>query len=164
MGSTLTVDNIVGATTAANVKLPAGSIVQVAQDKVAGNVSASGSGYNDTGLSINFTPKFASSILELSLMGGRHYIQAVGQQLDVRIHDASNNPVGNITNQRLSSHYTNSGTSLHLGNYAGYLQIPATNTSARTYKVAFDPGGGTTTFFNNGSLFEVYFIIREIAQ
>ena len=29
MGSTLTVDNIVGATTAANVKFPAGSVVQV---------------------------------------------------------------------------------------------------------------------------------------
>ena len=29
MGSTLTVDNIVGATTAGNVKLPAGCIVQV---------------------------------------------------------------------------------------------------------------------------------------
>ena len=28
MGSTLTVDNIVGATTAANVKLPAGTILQ----------------------------------------------------------------------------------------------------------------------------------------
>ena len=74
MGSTLTVDNIVGATTAANVKLPAGSIVQVATDKVAGDVSSSGTSYVDTGLSIAFTPKFASSILELSLMGGRHYI------------------------------------------------------------------------------------------
>ena len=31
MGSTLTVDNIVGATTAANVKMPAGHVVQVVQ-------------------------------------------------------------------------------------------------------------------------------------
>ena len=164
MSSTLTVDNIVGATTAANVKLPAGCIVQVATDKVAGNVSGTGTSYLDTGLSIAFTPKFASSILELSVMGGRHYIAASGQQLDVRINDSSNNAVGNVTNQRMSSHYTNGATSVHFGNYAGYFTIPATNTSARTYKVVYSPGGSTTSYFNNGSVFEAYFVIREIAQ
>ena len=162
--STLSVDTIQGQTTAANVKLPAGSIVQVATDKVAGNVSSTGTSYVDSGLSIAFTPKFASSILELSLMGGRLYIQAVGQQLDVRVRDGSGASVGNITDQRMSSHYTNSGTSLHFGNYAGYFTIPATNTSARTYKVTYSAGGSTAAFFNNGSVFEVYFVIREIAQ
>ena len=162
--STLSVDTIQGQTAAANVKLPAGSIVQVATDKVAGNVSSTGTSYVDSGLSIAFTPKFASSILELSLMGGRLYIQAVGQQLDVRVRDGSGASVGNITDQRMSSHYTNSGTSLHFGNYAGYFTIPATNTSARTYKVTYSAGGSTAAFFNNGSVFEVYFVIREIAQ
>jgi len=162
MGSTLTVDNIVGATTAANVKLPAGSIVQVAQDKVAGDVSGTGTSYTDTGLSIAFTPKFASSVLELCVLGGRSYIQAT-QQLDVRINDSSNNAVGTLTNQRMSSHYTNSGTSLHFGNYCGYLQIPASNTSARTYKVVFSAGGSTAAYFNNGAVFECYFVIREIS-
>ena len=163
MGSTLIVDNIQGATTAANVKLPAGSIVQVATSKITGNVSATGTSYSDTGLSIAFTPKFASSILELSLMGGRHYIQAT-QQLDVRVDDGSGNVVGNVANQRFTSFYSNSGTSLHFGNYAGYFTIPATNTNARTYKVQFSSGGSTASWFNNGAVFECYFIIREIAQ
>ena len=164
MASTISVDTIQGSTTAANVKLPSGSIVQVATDKVAGNISSSGTSYVDSGLSIVFTPKFASSILELSVMGGRHYIATSGQQLDVRIRDGSGNSVGNITDQRMSSHYNNGATSMHLGNYAGYFTIPATNTSARTYKVMYAAGGSTTTYFNNGSVFEVYFIIREISQ
>ena len=160
--STLSVDTITGQTTAANVKLPAGSILQVATSKIAGNVSASGTGYTDTGLSIAFTPKFASSILELSLMGGRHYIESA-QQLDVKVVDGSGASVGNVANQRFSSHYTNSGTSMHFGNYAGYFTIPATNTNARTYKVQFSSGGSTASWFNNGAVFECYFIIREIS-
>ncbi len=43
MGSTLTVDNIVGATTAANVKFPAGSIVQAVQYHRAGSLGSIGS-------------------------------------------------------------------------------------------------------------------------
>ena len=65
MASTLTVDNIVGATTAANVKLPAGGILQVVSYGV-------GSGYTNS-LEVNITsgnmfigggtitPKYATS-------------------------------------------------------------------------------------------------------
>jgi len=45
MGSTLTVDNIVGATTAANVKLPAGTVLQTQTFQ----------GYNGDGTHTNLT-------------------------------------------------------------------------------------------------------------
>ena len=62
MASTLTVDNIVGATTAANVKLPAGHVVQV--QSVASSAQLTLSSTNTwlaTGIQVNITPKFSTS-------------------------------------------------------------------------------------------------------
>ena len=61
MGSTLTVDNIVGATTAANVKLPAGCILQVLEGSFDTQTNIASSSYTDTSLTVTITPKFASS-------------------------------------------------------------------------------------------------------
>jgi hypothetical protein len=72
MASTLTVDNIVGATTAANVKLPADYILQVKHGilTAASFTTQSASFTNITGLSVNITPKFATSkiLITLNLM------------------------------------------------------------------------------------------------
>ena len=66
MGSTLTVDNIVGATTAANVKMPAGSVLQTVT-KTFGDqttVTSSGTTYTDvTNGTIAITPKFNNSLI-----------------------------------------------------------------------------------------------------
>ena len=64
MGSTLTVDNIVGATTAANVKTPAGTILQTVTKSFSTSTSATSSGttYTDvTDGSITITPKYNNS-------------------------------------------------------------------------------------------------------
>jgi len=60
MASTLTVDNIVGATTAANVKLPAGHVVQVQSVTKTDTQSISGTTATDV-LTVTISPKFASS-------------------------------------------------------------------------------------------------------
>ena len=64
MGSTLAVDTIVGATTAANVKMPAGAILQTVT-KTFGDqtsVTSSGTTYTDvTNGTITITPKFNNS-------------------------------------------------------------------------------------------------------
>ena len=61
MASTLTVDNIVGATAAANVKMPAGAILQTVirdfTDQTA--ITSSGTTYTDlTNGTITITPKY----------------------------------------------------------------------------------------------------------
>ncbi len=64
MASTLTVDNIVGATTAANVKLPAGAILQTVTKTFGDQTSVTDSGttYTDvTNGTITITPKFNNS-------------------------------------------------------------------------------------------------------
>ena len=77
MASTLTVDNIVGATTAANVKLPAGGMVNYALAEYS-VVSATGTqsyvstSYTDiTGVTISYTPKYSGSkcLINFNLYG-----------------------------------------------------------------------------------------------
>ena len=75
MGSTLTVDNIVGATTAANVKLPAGCVVQTVQfhrrgqqdgSAVSSLASMTTSTYVDV-MSKSITTKFANSLIYVAM-------------------------------------------------------------------------------------------------
>jgi len=61
MGSTLTVDNIVGATTAANVKMPAGHIIQFVNVTSTTLHNHSSTSFTDTGFDATITPKYATS-------------------------------------------------------------------------------------------------------
>ena len=64
MGSTLTVDNIVGATTAANVKLPEGSVVGYKTVTAATSTQFNTNTYTlVTGMQIAYAPKFSTSKL-----------------------------------------------------------------------------------------------------
>ena len=80
MGSTLIVDEIQGATTAANVKFPAGSVVQVVQG-TAGELSNQNAA-NITLINVSFNPKFSGSKFYVDFMipnltGGQgNYFQA----------------------------------------------------------------------------------------
>ena len=68
MGSTLTVDNIVGATTAANVKLPAGSILQTITSVSHGSaITSASTSLVGTGQTATITPKYNNSIIMLYL-------------------------------------------------------------------------------------------------
>ena len=60
--STLSVDTITGQTTAANVKMPAGAVMQVVSTQLNTRFTRSGSSEADiTGLAVTITPKFNTS-------------------------------------------------------------------------------------------------------
>jgi hypothetical protein len=62
MGSTLIVDEIQGATTAANVKLPAGSVLQVVNGPANGaRLSSTSTSYTNTPITATITPKYNTS-------------------------------------------------------------------------------------------------------
>ena len=77
--STLTVDNIVGATTAANVKLPAGSVLQTQTfqgyngDGTHTNFSVSSTTLDATGCAVSITPKYSSSKILVTFHGQGFY-------------------------------------------------------------------------------------------
>ncbi len=73
MASTLTVDNIVGATTANTVHVP-GHIIQVTRSVITSNVQATSSTYLNVGHSLVITPKFSNSLILLqNSAAGWHY-------------------------------------------------------------------------------------------
>ena len=71
MGSTLTVDNIQGATTAGTVKMPAGHIIQTVMATTQTTTESGANGYVDTGFSATITPQFnTSKVLVIHSAGG----------------------------------------------------------------------------------------------
>tara|TARA_B100001057_G_scaffold381721_1_gene387640 strand:- start:3834 stop:4418 length:585 start_codon:yes stop_codon:yes gene_type:complete len=72
MTSTLTVDNIVGATTSSTVKIP-GHVIQVVNGKLTGQVAVTGNNTGgaayivDIGLNATITPRFANSRIKIDV-------------------------------------------------------------------------------------------------
>ena len=69
MASTLTVDNIVGATTAANVKLPAGAVLQTKQTILSTAESITSTSFANSSLTVNITPKYSTSKIRVTVLG-----------------------------------------------------------------------------------------------
>ena len=135
MGSTLTVDNIVGATTAANVKLPAGAVVQVQKVGHSGNTNTTGSSYVDTGLTGSITPKFSNSLILITVSANVSTAGANSQENAVRLYRSAPTTATIQEIQRAMLLYGASGGD-HQGTYhAGVTMFdtPAT-TSTCTYK------------------------------
>ena len=165
--STLSVDTIQGQTTAGNVKLPAGYVIQTQYAQSMTQVSTtttSISSPTETGMNVTITPKYSSSkillMISASMRGdGTAYVNALikrnttlidllgGSQSDDGVMDYAHNVTGG------RSHFQ-------------FLDSPAT-TSAITYKFCFSRygGSGTAYFNNNGSnLSFSSFVAMEIAQ
>jgi hypothetical protein len=164
MGSTLTVDNIVGATTAANVKLPAGTILQTVTKDFSEqtSVTSSGTTYTDlTNGTITITPKFNNSkiliipnITILQQLSSSTYIY-----FGVRCLRGSSTVLGPTLNTDSNGSYDygvgygNSGTrQFDMRVTAHHIDTPAT-TSATTYKfqVINYAAGRTTTVNHTGA-------------
>ena len=140
MASTLTVDNIVGATTAANVKLPAGCVLQVLSTTKTDTFTTSSAGPIDiTGLSVSITPKYATSkilvMFDVHIVG---YDAGTGLRLlrgstNLALGDASGSrarmtAIGFYSNGVSPNAYSGGQTSM------SFLDSPST-TSATTYKL-----------------------------
>ena len=164
MGSTLTVDNIVGATTAANVKLPAGCILQTVQTAKTDTFTAGqNTAFADiTGLSVTITPKYNNSKIMIwtSLTGEIQnntycaHFRLMRDSTAIGIGDANGSaPRGSF---HLDS-YASGGSLAMITASFHFMDSPAT-TSATTYKVQVQvPNNAGNTYIgrnhsdNNGS-------------
>ena len=81
--STLKVDTIQGKTTAGTVAMPAGMIIQMQTATTDGDTSytSSATSFTDQGLSVNITPKFATSKIQVIV----NCCIGIGQQTNARI-------------------------------------------------------------------------------
>tara|TARA_R110001592_G_C12754329_1_gene712280 strand:+ start:43 stop:579 length:537 start_codon:yes stop_codon:yes gene_type:complete len=148
MGSTLTVDNIVGATTAANVKLPAGSILQTQTfqgqngDGTHTNFSVSSTSYGATAAAVSITPKYSSSkILVTFHAQGFYQNGTVANAIKLALYKSAAGgsfaAVSGLNAGQVSRHigYMNhaNSTTLHQASFQ-HLDSPAT-TNALIYKI-----------------------------
>ena len=137
MGSTLTVDNIVGATTAANVKLPAGSILQtLSTTKIDDHFQSATTSFVDvTGVTLTITPKYNTSKILITVSGAFSHNTSSRLSLFnlVRGSTAIGLPTSAKTNSATRAMYHNGTDQLHQL-HIEFLDSPAT-TSATTYKL-----------------------------
>ena len=156
--STLSVDTIQGQTTAANVKLPAGCVLQTVEVQNTTFASSTSTSFVDTGLSLAITPKYSTSkVLVLISVG----IGNVGTSADI-VTQVLRGSTQVLENARLSF---NTGGHGHAQQFFQVLDSPST-TSATTYKLQMKADGGTTRIndsASNGSG-SSSMVLMEIAQ
>ena len=144
--STLSVDTIQGQTTAANVKLPAGCILQTLQTVKTDTFTTSSTGPIDiTGLNVTITPKYATS--KIFIMFNVHIVGfdsgtgirivrrtvSSGAETNLALGNASGSrarmtAIGYYSNGTSPSSYSGGSTN------ASFLDSPST-TAATTYKL-----------------------------
>jgi|13_taG_2_1085334.scaffolds.fasta_scaffold43777_2 hypothetical protein len=168
MASTLTVDNIVGATTASAVHIP-GGVVQVQNTYSNTQAATTSAGVAIDGASLSFTPKYNNSKL---------LIQA---RIPIKVYNTNNTSDGwcsirivNSTsaiepepnnNYEFGANYGN--TSWADWRHVGFIQAyhTVTSTNADTYKVqAKLYNANETLTVNEGGLYFSSITIMEIAQ
>ena len=154
--STLSVDTIQGQTTAANVKLPAGCILQVIQGTHATEVTHNTSAYTDTGLTATITPKYNNSKIYILVNQGVYW---TGNGFSIKILRGSTGistpPVNYDIHDNSVSNARDKITLTH-------LDSPAT-TSATTYKTQLH-GHSSGTFKTNNDNTTSTMTLMEIAQ
>jgi len=154
MASTLTVDNIQGATASTKVAIP-GHVINVQSVNFTGDQnSSSGSFVDITNLSITMTPSSATSKFLLSCVidagGSQHFNFMRFVRNGTQI--VQNDTIGNRTTGHFSFTTTNNGSSnyVKLPIHSQVLDSPNT-TSNVTYKVQFSSRSDMGTAYINRS-------------
>lgn len=182
--STLQVENLIGPTSGSNANkviipsgqtldasngfvAPTGHVIQTQYATILGDLTTASTTPISSGLSKAFTPKYANSIIRLSVMGGRIYINSAGKQMDIYLYvdGVSGATVFGNGYGRLTSIYDNTSGSIHPSTNSCVAYVPATNTNLRTYQIYFRGSSGSgTVSINQGPDVRVYFSVEEIAQ
>ena len=137
--STLSVDTITGQTTAANVKLPAGSVLQTKQTILSTAETITSTSFADSAVTVNITPKYATSkvliTFDVHIVGfdSGTGIRLLRGSTNLALGDASGSrarmtAIGYYSNNTSPSAYSGGQTSM------SFLDSPST-TSATTYKL-----------------------------
>lgn len=159
MASTLTVDNIVGATAAAKVHMP-GGVVQVIQGNTATRVLISTGTYTFTGLTASITPKFSTSKILVQIeQAGCLAVSGNTGDINMRLQRNSSD----IYNFALGYFY-GVATEFRTGISGCFLDSPAT-TNATVYRTMFAANDGGSCAVQNDNANTVSTItLMEIAQ
>ena len=149
MASTLTVDTIVGATTATSVKLPAGAVLNCVQFVYPTYQGITANSYAATGITMNITPKYTSSkVLVLISAGGCGVSGANNGEAAaslVRTIGGSATTIETFERFVFSSAADGNANHISISAFLSFLDSPNT-TSATTYTLHARTSAGTLRF------------------
>ena len=161
MASQLTVDNIVGATTANNVHIP-GSVVQVVQTTNNQNQVISSTTLTATYLQADITPKYATSKILILASGGAD-TNAAGRGMGLTIfRDGSTNLATLSNGQQRFDYNISHGARLQVTSFMHFLDSPATTNSVN-YRV-YGQSTGSSNVEYPGTYQTKVMTLLEIAQ
>ena len=123
----------------ATTQASAGSVLQVVQQAYTAFGTTSSTSYSDTGLTLNITPKFATSKI-LIQVGAEFALNGTGNSISTQI---VKNGSSLITQERCLLSSANTSANI----FFQYLDSPAT-TSALTYKIQWASLSGNTVRIN----------------
>ena len=151
MTSRLLVDKIEGKTTSGNIILPAGMITQVVSSEHSGadgnDTFTSSTSFGDSGHSVTITPKFSTSKVLVSLMGGRMTYSGAGG-LHIRIMASIN---GGSYSQIIEVVDAMTQVSTYGMNMAGQTLHSPNTTGAVIYKTQFKSSNGQTLYYTSSA-------------
>ena len=162
MGSTLTVDNIQGATTAGTVHMPAGHVVQVVEYRDNGNYTNSSTSYAQASQTGTFTLKNSSNkvLVTVNCLTRAQRSSASGVRLAIyRGSVASGTRITSGSEPQVYS--TDSGTEQYNINMLQILDTPAA--ASTTYSLALQKHSSSGDVHIYGSFFQTIITMQEIS-
>ena len=167
--STLSVDTIQGQTTAANVKLPAGAVLQTLQTQDNTFTANTSSSYVATGLSLAITPKYATSKILVSIIINGIFVNAVTTAGSLALYADSGSGDTSLIEFDNNLGYVEAGSGRIFGASSGFQYLHDINTTnATTYKVYMKRATGSgSVYLNNyatSAVTRCSIVCQEIAQ
>ena len=162
MASTLTVDNIQGATTAGTVHMPAGHVVQVVEYRDNGNYTNSSTSYVQASQTSNFILKNSNNkvLVTVNCMTRAQRSSASGVRLAIYRGTVASGT--RITNGSEPQIYTSdSGTEQYNINMLQILDTPAA--ASTTYSLALQKHSSSGDVHIYGSFFQTIITMQEIS-
>ena len=160
--STLSVDTIQGQTAAANVKLPAGTVLQTIHSTFNTQVYKASTGTSTTGHSATITPKFSNSKILISHKG-TCYSEGDNLHQYRTVYRGSTNLAS--SGEGLTLHSAGASSSGRWSSIGfDYLDSPST-TSATTYTIYYRGNSSSVnTYYCYGTHYPQVLILQEISQ
>ena len=167
MTSRLLVDKIEGKTTANTVQMPSGSLIQYKFQESSTTVENSANSYVATGVSIAFTPKFSTSIIQVHWDGHLFKDASAGGGLGYQLYKDSTalHDVGGDAGPQPYEHYKDE--TRIISRFSRTHSEVAGNTNLRTYTCKFRGYNSmrvTVNVSGAGGHTEEIMTIMEIAQ
>jgi len=167
MASILKTDKIEGVTSSGTVAMPAGHVVQMQNATLAGGANTTAStSFIDTGLTVNITPKFATSKIFVSAFSLVQITSSTNGRIDYRcIENGSSTEVYRLD---YMGHSGNAVT--HFSeNLAGSGVFQCSNTNQLTFKTQLRKGGtfaneATTIYYDWYTNSKLSITALEVAQ